>query len=45
MKTTTEIINLANTGVNLVADTSKKTTTELLNLCLNFSKYITLDLS
>ena len=72
MKTTTEIIGLANTGVNLIVDASKKTTTELMNiinavinggghitlrncdsktttelrnLCINFSERITLDLT
>ena len=45
MKTVTEIIELANTGVNLVIDVSKKTATELTNIInavINSGGHITL---
>lgn len=45
MKTTTDIIRLANTGVNLVVDASEKTITDLMriiNSVINSGGYMTL---
>lgn len=39
MKTTTEILNLASTGVNLIVDASYKTTIELMNIAGMVAKH------
>lgn len=39
MKTTSEIMNLASTGVNLVVDASNKTTSELINISVAVAKH------